>query len=459
MSCKILLVDDSRDLLDAYVAVLESSTPYEVQTATGGRTAMEIIREWRPDIVVTDVMMPDLNGLELISHMRSELPPPLPTIVVWSGFPDFEEEARRRGARVFQPKPLYPDDLVVLIESLVGRHEPPEHLRAGAQARRQEASQLARTQVSATLARRPYFRDVAALNARLIARYFGDPDVGLLVMDDGHLRVFAASRQLLGRGSRVEGILGYAVDVVESGSTLIVPDLAAMPPSTSRAPTPEAHLLVAVPLRADGVTIGALALADRRPLPFDVHDLAILEHVGDRHADVFAGRDATKAPREPGVLPYETWRYALRCELEHLRNGRALVIALASLPLTGGPTIPVGSPEDMLKITRVVERLLARMPPRAAVGRLASSTVAAYVLVEDAAAGERALGAVLAMLADEPDRTCVALLTVRELYPTDGGVAFLEVAQWLLAAATAQGPGTMLRTRLEPEPAEVRRAA
>ena len=110
MSCKILLVDDSRDLLDAYVAVLESSTPYGVRTATGGRMAMEIIREWHPDIVVTDVMMPDMNGLELISHMRSELPPPLPTIVVWSGFPDFEEEARRRGAQVFQPKPLYPDD-------------------------------------------------------------------------------------------------------------------------------------------------------------------------------------------------------------------------------------------------------------------------------------------------------------------------------------------------------------
>jgi hypothetical protein len=41
--------------------------------------------------------------------MRSELPPPLPIVVACSGFPDFEEEARRRGARIFQPKPIDPD--------------------------------------------------------------------------------------------------------------------------------------------------------------------------------------------------------------------------------------------------------------------------------------------------------------------------------------------------------------
>ena len=459
MAYKILLVDDSRDLLDAYVAVLESTTPYEVRTASSGRAARDIMLTWRPDVVVTDVLMPDMNGLELISDMRSKLPPPLPIVVAWSGFPEFEAEARSRGAQVFQPKPIYPDDLVVLIESLLGQREPPEHLRADAEARRQAESRLAQAQVSETLARRPYFRDVAALNTRLISRYFGDADIALLVMDGGQMRVFAASHSRWGAGTRLEGILSYAVDVVESGSTLIVPDVAAMPPIVSRAPAPDAHLLVVVPLRSDGVMMGALALADRRPVPFDVHDLAILEYIGDRHADVFAGKKASRVPREPGVLPGEMWRYGLRWEIERLRSGRALVLALAPLPPRSSPTIPVSSGEEMLLVTRVVERILEQLPPRTALGRLAPATLAAYALVEDAEAGERALRALVTSLADEPDRACLAVLTVGELHPTDGGAAFLEVARWLLEAAMAQGPGTTLHARLSPEVVDVRRAA
>ncbi len=459
MAYKILLVDDSRDLLDAYVAVLESSTTYEVRTASSGRAALDIVLAWRPDVVVTDVIMPDMNGLELISDMRSKLPPPLPIVVAWSGFPDFETEARSRGAQVFQPKPVYPDDLVILIDSLLGQREPPERLRADAEARRRAASQLAQAQVSETLARRPHFREVAGLNTRLVSRYFDGADVALLVMDGGQMRVFAASDSRWGAGTRLEPVLRYAGDVVESDSTLIVPDLTAMPGIASRVPAPEAHLLVAVPLRSEGVIMGALALVDRRPVPFDVHDLAILEHIGDRHAAVFAGKDAALAPFEPGVLRGDMWRYCLRCEIEHLRSGRALVIALASLPVSSSPTIPVSSPGEMLLVTQVVERILERLTPRTALGRLAPATLAAYAVVEDAEAGDRALRAVVASLADEPEQTCLAVLTVRELHPSDGGAAFLEVAQWLLESAMAHGPGTILHARLCPEIDDARRAA
>jgi CheY-like chemotaxis protein len=451
MDCKILLVDDSRDLLDAYVDVLQGFTPHEVRLASSGRAALEIVRDWRPDIVVTDIVMPDMNGLELITHIRSEIPPPLPIIIAWSGFPDFEQEALRRGARIFQPKPIDPDDLVVLIESLLGEREPPERIRADAAARRRAASELARAQLSATLARRPHFREGAGLYVRLMSRYFGDAAVGLLVMDAGHMRAFASSDGLWRNGAGLEGVLGYALDVVESGSTLIVPDLAAMPAGPSRAPAPGARLLAAVPLRSEGVTIGALALADHRPVPFDVHDLAILEYFGARFSEVLAGLEVSRLPREPGVLAAESWRFTLRSEIEHLRSGRALVVALASLPVREGPMIPASSPDEMESVTRVVERLIELLPPRTALGRLTPATLAVYGLVADAEAGEHALRTLMASLADKPERSCLALLTVRDLSPNDGGAAFLEVAHWLLASAMARGPGTTLHARLSPE--------
>jgi CheY-like chemotaxis protein len=91
---KVLLVDDSRDLLEAYLLFLEATTAHEIRTATSGRAAFEIVRAWRPDIVVTDVMMPDMNGLELISEIRSQIPPPLPILVALSGS---RSSSRRRG--------------------------------------------------------------------------------------------------------------------------------------------------------------------------------------------------------------------------------------------------------------------------------------------------------------------------------------------------------------------------
>jgi hypothetical protein len=135
------------------------------------------------------------------------------------------------------------------------------------------------------------------------------------------------------------------------------------------------------------------------------------------------------------------------------------VIALASLPARSSPTIPVSSPEEMLLVTRAIERLLERLSPRTTLGRLAPVTLAGYAVVEDAEAGEQTLRSLLTSLADEPDRACLAVLTVKELHPTDGGAAFLDVAQWLLDAATAHGPGTTLHARLTPEVAEAPRAA
>jgi hypothetical protein len=243
--------------------------------------------------------------------------------------------------------------------------------------------------VTSTLARRPHFREGAELNVRLISRYFDGASVGLLVMDGGHMTVFAASDHRWRVGTRLEGALSYAVDVVESGSTLIAPDLGAIAATASRQPAPGERLLVAVPLQSDGVTIGALALADRRKVAFDVQDLAILEHVGARFADVFAGRNSSELPREPGVLIAESWRFVLRCELEHLQAGHTLAIALASVPASQGPTIPVSSPGDMATVTRTVEDRLERLPPRTALGRLGPATLAVYGLAAGAEEGTR----------------------------------------------------------------------
>jgi CheY-like chemotaxis protein len=448
MDCKILLVDDSTDLLGAYASVLNIRTSHTVRTAASGRIALEIIRTWRPDIVVTDVIMPDMNGLDLISSIRSLIPPPLPMIAVWSGFPEYEAEAIRRGAHVFQAKPLHPDNMVMFIESLLGEHEPPSYLRIDALARRRAASQLAQETMRKTLARRPYFQRTSELATRLVSRYFEDADVGLLVMDPDRMRVFCASGTA-GAAARLERILDYAVHIVESGSTLILPNLGAMPSSASEIEV-DANMFVAVPVRVEGIAIGALALADRQRDAFDAHDLAILEHLGSRYAAILAD-EPSLGYQEPGVLADQSWRYFLRHEIEHLDSDRCLVLMLAHVPASRHPLIPAVTPAELKSVERIVGHLVELLPPRTAMGRLDATTLALYALVEKSPAAEYALRQAAALFTDEPDDLCVSALCVTGLHPADGGAAVEEIAQWLLAEALKRGRQTALHARISPE--------
>lgn len=69
MSKKILVVDDEPDLVHLYQLVLEMNG-YQVRTANGGLQALKLYHEDKPHLILLDVMMPDLNGLEVCKKIR-----------------------------------------------------------------------------------------------------------------------------------------------------------------------------------------------------------------------------------------------------------------------------------------------------------------------------------------------------------------------------------------------------
>ena len=70
MSSKILVVDDEKDVAEV-VEMLLSSEGYEVEIASDGLKAMESIEKGIPDLVILDIMMPELNGIEVCEKMRA----------------------------------------------------------------------------------------------------------------------------------------------------------------------------------------------------------------------------------------------------------------------------------------------------------------------------------------------------------------------------------------------------
>ena len=90
---------------------------YEVITATRGRQALEIIKSRRPDILLLDIMMPDIDGFEVMRQVRSESEMP---IIALSASIGNGQLAIAAGANEFHTKPFRVRDLVKRIDNYVG---------------------------------------------------------------------------------------------------------------------------------------------------------------------------------------------------------------------------------------------------------------------------------------------------------------------------------------------------
>ena len=117
---KILIVDDSTTVLIMEEMLLRSR--YEVLKATGGALALRLAAEHRPDLILLDIIMPDLDGLETCRLLRSmEATKVTPIIIVTTrGDENHMTAAKANGASDFVTKPIDHKELLRKIEHHLG---------------------------------------------------------------------------------------------------------------------------------------------------------------------------------------------------------------------------------------------------------------------------------------------------------------------------------------------------
>lgn len=102
---KLLLVDDTEEVLNNLEEYLVMEG-YEVQTASNGLEALERIKNYTPDLIITDLLMPDMDGFELMQQLRQQKKFKHIPIVVFSARPLEEgKEITEYGGNIFILKP------------------------------------------------------------------------------------------------------------------------------------------------------------------------------------------------------------------------------------------------------------------------------------------------------------------------------------------------------------------
>ena len=107
-------VDDDEELVELLVDVCERDGRFETRTANNGFGAGMLVKEFRPDLVVLDVMLPDINGKEVCQRVRSDSSLEAVKIICISGMVEQDKIADLRavGADDFMHKPFTVDKLL-----------------------------------------------------------------------------------------------------------------------------------------------------------------------------------------------------------------------------------------------------------------------------------------------------------------------------------------------------------
>lgn len=124
----IISVDDEEDVTDLIAFNLRREN-YEVATVANGRGALELISRRRPDLLLLDLMLPDLDGFAICEILRRQADTadlPIMILSAWNE-PDSRHLGLELGAIDFLNKPFSPRELTARVNQLLDQRQPAHH--------------------------------------------------------------------------------------------------------------------------------------------------------------------------------------------------------------------------------------------------------------------------------------------------------------------------------------------
>jgi two-component system KDP operon response regulator KdpE len=112
----VLVVDDHPRVL-RFIEIDLKLRGFEVITTTSGEEALNLVKSKKPDVMLLDIIMPEMDGLEVLRQLRvfSQLP-----VIAFSASHTSQDDALNVGADDFVTKPFHPDEMMRRIDVLLG---------------------------------------------------------------------------------------------------------------------------------------------------------------------------------------------------------------------------------------------------------------------------------------------------------------------------------------------------
>jgi DNA-binding NtrC family response regulator len=119
MSERILVIDDEPDMLMLLRMIIEDNTSYEVETTNNPAEGLKMLTEEAYDLVISDLKMPGMDGLELFDELR-KMRPDIPVIIITAyGSPEAADEALKKGVADFITKPFRKDTILFIMKRVL----------------------------------------------------------------------------------------------------------------------------------------------------------------------------------------------------------------------------------------------------------------------------------------------------------------------------------------------------
>ena len=122
MSAQLLLVDDEPGLREAVKDYLQESG-FSVQVASNAREGWDLMQQNTPDLVISDIMMPQVDGYQFLKQLREDPRfQALPVVFLTAkGMTGDRIQGYQAGVDAYLPKPFDPDELIAIVENLLAR--------------------------------------------------------------------------------------------------------------------------------------------------------------------------------------------------------------------------------------------------------------------------------------------------------------------------------------------------
>jgi DNA-binding NarL/FixJ family response regulator len=122
MSARLLLVDDEPGLREAVQAYLEDSN-FAVEVASNARDGWELLQKYNPDLLISDIMMPQVDGYQFLKQVREDPRyKALPVVFLTAkGMTSDRIQGYQAGCDAYLSKPFDPDELVAIVTNLLAR--------------------------------------------------------------------------------------------------------------------------------------------------------------------------------------------------------------------------------------------------------------------------------------------------------------------------------------------------